>query len=291
MWIAALLLAQTPIDRPVRHDVLRIRLTPAQANGNNPPLLKHRRLKFVKPFGGDEQTEAAVEDRLSRLSRLQSEEGSWSDGAPGDGLGVTSRVLLAFSAAGYGTASRPHGAAIRKGIDWLTRRQEPSGGWGDDFALSALAAAALAETAVRHPHGGLLDADSRARDYVMARRGDRGAWGRTPWSSTPDPEATFWATVATTLLGPARLPGLSGEHAAFAAWDRGPYDWKRWLERERGRLLIPATTPSSLASQATDLTTPYRFRLWRPDVGGRLALSAGPPSPGRAGRCPSSRPP
>ncbi|MFO1062383.1 MAG: hypothetical protein U0892_00735 [Pirellulales bacterium] len=107
--------------------------------------LSGNRLELARPFGADEDTEAAVAAALKWLATAQSESGGWNAKQYGAGTetyalgedrrgtgekadtGVTGLALLAFLSAGHTHLEGEHRDVVRRGIEFLIRSQMPSG--------------------------------------------------------------------------------------------------------------------------------------------------------------------
>lgn len=104
------------------------------------------RLELARPFGADQDTEAAVEAALLWLARAQSKDGGWNAKQFGSGTetyalgenrhgtgdradtGVSGLALLAFLSGGHThTSSGEHQQTVQRGLVYLIRSQMPSG--------------------------------------------------------------------------------------------------------------------------------------------------------------------
>ncbi len=104
------------------------------------------RLELARPFGADQDTEAAVAAALNWLARAQSSDGSWNAKEHGGGTetralgenrhgtgdradtGVTGLALLAFLSGGHTHRSGEHQAVVLRGLQYLIRIQMPLSG-------------------------------------------------------------------------------------------------------------------------------------------------------------------
>ena len=82
-----------------------------------------KKKQSLKQFGGNEETEKAVELGLAWLAKHQKEDGGWEfdGGVQYDRLAATGMALLSFLGAGETPASRKYGKAIARGLDFLNK--------------------------------------------------------------------------------------------------------------------------------------------------------------------------
>lgn len=103
------------------------------------------RLELAKPFGADQDTEAAVAAALGWLAKAQSPDGSWNAKQHGGGTethalgenrsgtgdradtGVTGLALLAFLSGGHTHRDGEHYQVVLRGLRYLIGAQMPSG--------------------------------------------------------------------------------------------------------------------------------------------------------------------
>ncbi len=103
------------------------------------------RLELARPFGADQDTEAAVAAALAWLAKAQSPDGSWNARQHGGGTetralgenrggtgdradtGVTGLALLAFLSGGHTHRTGEHQAIVLRGLQYLIEAQMPSG--------------------------------------------------------------------------------------------------------------------------------------------------------------------
>lgn len=258
MVLLALLFLQPQVDAPLRGKAAWTRVAP-----DFPHPAPDRRVSLHRLLlAGDAETEAAVDRALDRLAAAQGVDGLWTDGAAGDAVPASARVLLAFAGAGYGPHSERHGPAVRRALTRLLEIQEPSGAWGRDVRELALAAAAVAAMYGRHPSPALGEPLARASACLHDRRALDGGWGVEPWARRSDPTVTLWAHLAGRSWHDVLSLSRGGdvpEHEAVLAFFGGRETWRRWLAEARPRLLAPAKGVVATARQALDLATPYRF--------------------------------
>lgn len=103
------------------------------------------RLELARPFGADQDTEAAVAAALKWLAKAQSPDGSWNAKQHGGGTethalgenrsgtgdradtGVTGLALLAYLSGGHTHRMGEHQAVVLRGLQYLIGAQMPSG--------------------------------------------------------------------------------------------------------------------------------------------------------------------
>ncbi len=175
-------------------------------------LFDHRgeggRRAAVGRYGGNAASEAAVELGLRWLAAHQGRDGGWSAGQfasqcpprelcgdkrgqAGCDHGVTGLALLAFLGAGYTHVRGPYQATVERGIQWLLRRQDPSGFFYDSSQGAAVGgmyghgvcAFALGEAAAMTLDRSLLPPLQKAVDASAASQQFNGGW----WYG-PDPK-------------------------------------------------------------------------------------------------------
>jgi hypothetical protein len=185
------------------------------------------RLELARPFGADQDTEAAVSAALAWLARAQSSDGAWNARQFGAGTetfalgenrrgtgdradtGVTGLALLAFLAGGHTHMGGDYQLTVQRGLESLIRAQMPSGDLsgpkqiGNDASVTnarmychGIATLALAEAyalthdpAVREP---LL----RAVQYTLAAQDPRGGGWRYRPGDAGDLSQFGWQAMA-----------------------------------------------------------------------------------------------
>jgi hypothetical protein len=103
------------------------------------------RLELARPFGADQDTEAAVSAALTWLARAQASDGGWNAKQFGGGTetyalgenrhgtgdradtGVSGLALLAFLSGGHTHTHGEHQETVQRGLVYLMRSQMPSG--------------------------------------------------------------------------------------------------------------------------------------------------------------------
>lgn len=108
-----------------------------------------KRTQLIKRYGGDKQSESAVEKSLKFLASAQNPNGSWGCAESfktGDALTLSSLSLLAFFAHGERFDSKLYADNIRKGVDFLISiSNEPNIEYAGDGFGHAVLTYALAE--------------------------------------------------------------------------------------------------------------------------------------------------
>ena len=146
---------------------------------------------------------------------------------------VSARCLGMLAQLGY---SREH-PAVRKGIDFLLREQEPDGSWFGRWGVnyvygtwSALSALNAVGEDLQAPHV------RRAVDWLLARQGADGGWGEdcaTYWSEqrgmvkASTPSQTAWALLGLMAAGEVESEAVA-RGAAYLL--NAPRDGARWRE-------------------------------------------------------------
>jgi hypothetical protein len=180
------------------------------------------RKMLVAVGGGGGATEDAVLASLDKgLARLQKPDGSWSStwvcesGTLND-VGATSLALLGWLGAGYSHLSKDvHGGicfgdVVRKALQWLMARQDPSGVVGardgDWIFNHTLAALALSEAYGLTGSDLFKDAAARAVEAVGATQSANGGWHPSDRSRKGTPATSVWAVLALRSAQIAALP-------------------------------------------------------------------------------------
>ena len=202
---------------------------------------KENREKLVEAFGGDKQSEAAVERGLDWLAAHQSKDGSWSlnqfhvnckgkhpaCGDPGSFIsdtGGTALALLPFFGAGYNHQAGKHQQTVARGLLWLVQKETADGSLffpGDSRPMygQGLAAIVLCEAYGMTKDPALRDPAQRALNFIIkAQNPTTGGWRYLP-GNTGDTSVMGWQVMA---LKSGELAGLTVPASAFDGA-------KRWL--------------------------------------------------------------
>jgi hypothetical protein len=241
----------------------------------------------IRPKKGDFRLDADGLFNLLWLARHQSEDGSWSvtgyanrcEGErkclpnPGSNdldIGVTGLALFAFFGAGYTHLSREtyrgisFGDVVKRGLQFLMRRQRPNGDLADESrprpAMNhALATLALTEGYRLTASAMLRDAAQKAIDRLLELRAPGGAWG--------DVITTAWCVTAFLSAYQADL-AIAGDRSRIAqevdAWlDARTADSGRTGYRSRGfdAAVIPGRN-ADFAPLPTCTAAAAAVRVW-----------------------------
>jgi hypothetical protein len=174
--------------------------------------------------GGTKQSERAVGAALNWLARHQNRDGSWSidhtkmckggtcqgPGIHDSDTGATALALLPFLAAGQTHQSKgQYQQHINRGIQWLIRRQRPTGdlksGPGSQMYSHGLAAIALCEAygMTQDPQVGY--AAQAAINFIESGQNREGGWRYTHGSDDSDTSVFGWQAMA---LKSGQMAGL-----------------------------------------------------------------------------------
>jgi len=180
------------------------------------------RLQRTQEFGGNAQTEGAVEAGLRWLALHQSPDGSWNrqyfdrqcpaeDACAGGALdwldndlsaGVTGLALLAFLGAGYTDREGPYPQVVAAAVEALLAGQQAHGGFGADERVAgyndALATFALAEYYALTGERRLVEPLQRAVERLAGSQQELGGWDYrpSPAAGRNDTSITSWAVQA-----------------------------------------------------------------------------------------------
>lgn len=81
-----------------------------------------------QPSALDREVDAAVAKATAWLARQQQPSGGWrADLYDGDTTSMTSLAMMSLLAAGYVPGDEPYAATFRRGLQYLSQRQQPSG--------------------------------------------------------------------------------------------------------------------------------------------------------------------
>ncbi|MBM4072825.1 MAG: hypothetical protein FJ271_28440 [Planctomycetes bacterium] len=228
---------------------------------------QENREKLVEAFGGNKQSEAAVERGLDWLAQHQSKDGSWSlnqfhvncqgkhaaCGDPGtfvSNTAGTALALLPFFGAGYSQQGGKHQDTVARGLRYLTQKQAADGSLffpGDTRPMygQGLAAIVLCEAYGMSKDPALRDPAQRAVNFIVkAQHPTTGGWRYTP-GTLGDTSVMGWQVMA---LKSGELAGLTVPSTAF----QGARRWLASVEANKpsGGLFgytSPAPTPAMTA--------------------------------------------
>ncbi|MBI3857937.1 MAG: terpene cyclase/mutase family protein [Planctomycetes bacterium] len=221
-------------------------------------------------------TENAVTAALRWLARHQSADGSWSAsgfshkcahgkcsgaGEQDFDTGVTSLSVLAFLGAGYSQLSRDElkdpvapeltlsfGETVKKGLQWLTLRQDPAGCVGERgpkyMYNHAIAALALSEAYGMTAAPILKEPAQKAINFLVAAQNPGKGWRYSVGCRDNDTSVTGWAVMA---LKSAEISGLEFPKAAAdgaIAWfneatDQSGYYRTGYNQAGTGKVFVP----------------------------------------------------
>ncbi len=176
----------------------------------------------VRRYGGNAQTEGAVEAGLAWLAAHQRPDGTWSrtahtqqcpqnDRCAGIAIrrlefdldpGVTALVLLAFLGGGYTHADGPYAQHVDRAVAALLRMQLPSGDFSADPGQAgynnSVATFALAEHHALTGDPRVVDALRRGVARLVQTQQELGGWDYLPDAQTGrnDTSITAWAVQA-----------------------------------------------------------------------------------------------
>src|SRR5262249_43734353 len=183
--------AKNPAARPTDHKAAK----PPAA-----PDLRPAKDMLLRRFGGDARSEAAVAASLDWLARHQAADGHWSlDGFPRDGkcncgnpgghhndIAGTAFGLLPLLGAGYthlpGTREQPnpYEKTVRRGLDYLLRKQAKTGDLGGGMYAHGLAGLALCEAYGLTRDARLKRPAQLAVNYTVFAQHGGGGWRYAP---------------------------------------------------------------------------------------------------------------
>jgi hypothetical protein len=202
------------------------------------------RLELARPFGADEDTEAAVSAALQWLAAAQSDDGSWNAKRYGAGTetfalgenrrgtgeradtGISGMALLAFLSGGHTHLEGEHRLVVQRALEYLIRVQMPSGDLsgplqiGNDPAVvnarmycHGIATLALAEAYALTHDAALHQPLTRAIRYTLAAQDPRGGGWRYRPGDPGDLSQFGWQAMA---LRSAERSGLRVEPVVHA---------------------------------------------------------------------------
>jgi hypothetical protein len=200
------------------------------------------RAEAVGRYGGNAASEASVELGLKWLANHQSGDGRWSARhytdlcPPGEKCsairgpksadhGITGLALLAFLGAGYTHKQGPYQETVKRGIDWLKRRQDRLGFFFDSSGVDTgglmygqgVSTYALGEAYAMTRDPELRGVLERALSAIAGAQQPTGGWGYTWATGTRSTEFTLsvWQMMALKAAATAGLevPGRQVEGA------------------------------------------------------------------------------
>jgi len=180
------------------------------------------RRKHLQEFGGNVDTENAVEAGLIWIAQHQQPDGSWDRfefgrlcppnsrcggksilrTRPSLDAGMTGLCLLAFLGAGYTDRIGPHQRTVAAAVNALLAMQEPHGGFSADDAMAgyndSVATLALAEYLSMTRDERIPPVLHAAIARIMSAQQEQGGWdyGPRPDSGRNDTSITAWAVQA-----------------------------------------------------------------------------------------------
>lgn len=185
------------------------------------------RLELARPFGADQDTEAAVAAALGWLARAQSPDGAWNAKQFGGGTetfalgenrrgtgdradtGVTGLALLAFLSGGHTHLEGEHRQSVQRGLEYLIRSQMPSGDLsgakqiGNDASVvnarmycHGIATLALAEAYAMTHDAAVREPLMRAVHYTLSAQDPRGGGWRYRPGDAGDLSQFGWQAMA-----------------------------------------------------------------------------------------------
>ncbi len=174
------------------------------------------RRNLVARGGGSRRTEAAVDWALKWLKEHQEPDGHWDVLKYGGGnshppqdchVAITSLSLLAFLGAGNSSKFGKYKAVVKKGVNWLKKRQRGSGLIGYHRYEGAIAMMAMAEAYGMSQDPMLRGTAQKCVDYAIKTQGPAGGWRYTPDRPLDvDTSVTGWWIMG---LKSAKVAGLS----------------------------------------------------------------------------------
>jgi hypothetical protein len=171
--------------------------------------------RWLKRFGGDDKTEAAVGRALSWLAKQQNRAGHWEfDGSQkGDKVAATGMCLLPFLAAGEThTTGRNYKKNVAAGIAYLQSQLGETGQFkGAGMYTQAIGTLALCETAGMTGDDKVRKSAAKAVGYIVRAQAGNGSWGYSA-GQAGDTSIVGWQIQA---LQSARFAGIPVPDKAF----------------------------------------------------------------------------
>jgi len=140
---------------------------------------RSHRVKSVKEFGGNKQTENAVLGGLAFLAKYQQPDGHWSSHAEGflkgmkgnHDIAVTGLSLLGFLGAGHTERTGKYSRVVSKAVNYLRRVQFGDGRWQDGghwMYTHGIVTMAMSEAyGMSGPASRAADAAQRGINYIV----------------------------------------------------------------------------------------------------------------------------
>lgn len=156
---------------------------------------------------GNDKTEDAVLSALRWLKEHQDADGAWRGGCPA--AAGTGLALLSFLARGETPSSPEFGAAVRGGLQFLLKVQQPDGNFRDTGSHHAyghaIATYALCEAVAMTQIVELREPAERAVAVIVRGQQAGGGWGYDYAPTRPDTSVMGWQIQALKAATYARL--------------------------------------------------------------------------------------
>jgi hypothetical protein len=203
-----------------------------------------QRLQLSRPYGADEDSEAAVEAALRWLADAQSPDGSWNAARFGAGTetralgeyrhgtggqadtGVTGLALLAFLSAGHTHLDGAYRSVVAKGLSFLLQIQMPSGDLSGPKLIGnaraavnarmychSIALLSLAEAHAMTQDPALVDGVTRGAQFSINAQDSRGGGWRYHPGDSGDLSLFGWKAMAlhSADLSGIKVPPIVGQ--------------------------------------------------------------------------------
>ncbi len=217
-----------------------------------------RRDNLLRLFGGDAQTERAVERALAWLAERQADDGGWDvevlGGDPRYRTGTSSLALLALLGGGHSTIQGEYREQVQRGIDWLIASRDERGWIGGTLDSEptylynhVLASRVLLETYLMGLGSERLrDTASTAIATLVAAQNADGGWRHAdPDHSTSDASVTSWALETLHL---AQRSGAIAQDVPLETTIAAASTYLDSLTSDRGTVRYRADEPSEEVS-------------------------------------------
>lgn len=188
------------------------------------------RKELLEELGGNDETEAAIQQALAFFVKTQEEDGRWDikkwQGDDGHDVAATGLVMLCFM--GHGAthqADTVYQDVMKRSLAWLLKQQQADGRFeAKDMYDQCIATIVLAEAYGMSKDPALLEPLKKAVAYVVKAQHDgTGGWRYQP--NQPGDTSVFgWGLMA---ISSARQSGIEVPESAF---DQA----KKWLDRVAG---------------------------------------------------------